>query len=85
MGREIAISLTDEQQTQLEALASACAQTPEQVLQRAVSNYLEADVDYLAAVAEGDADFEAGRSRDFEDVARDLKERLESRIRDRHG
>lgn len=85
MGRQIAITLTDEQQSQLDVLAAASVRSPEELIQRAVADYLAYDENYRAAVEEGDADFAAGRIHDFQDVARELKAQLETRTRDRHG
>lgn len=80
MGREIAITLTDEQQAQLEALARKSNQTAEQVATRAIGALLRQDTEDIAAIQEGIDAADAGDVRDLEEVMQEMRALLEARI-----
>lgn len=80
MGREIAITLTDEQQAQLEALARKRNQTAEQVATRAIGALLRQDAEDVAAIQEGIDAADAGDVRDLEEVMQEMRALLEARI-----
>ena len=71
----LSVPLDEEQKARLDAIAEARHETTAELATRALTEYLEFEAAFVAAVEEGRADARAGYVYDFADVASDLRRR----------
>ncbi len=77
----IPVPVEDAQKVRLDQIAEARHETAADVMAEAVAEYLEYDAWFVAEVEKGMASIERGDLRDFDDVARDLRARMDARVR----
>lgn len=75
MANRVVITLTDEQKTRLEQIADAREGTLATAVEEAVTSFLHRDREYREYVQEGLDDIAAGRTRPWEDVEAELREK----------
>jgi predicted transcriptional regulator len=61
----------------LDALATATGRTKARLFHEAIIAYVESEMQFIEAIERGRADAHAGRVRDFEDYAAELKSRVD--------
>ena len=76
MPTPLAILLTDEQLSRLELIAEAREATVASTVQEAVTAFLHKDAEYRAYVQVGLDDIAAGRTRPWEEVEAELREKF---------
>jgi predicted transcriptional regulator len=72
---QVVITLTDEQKARLEQIAEAREETLVSAVEEAVTAFLHRDEEYRKYVQEGLDDIAAGRTRPWEEVEAELREK----------
>ena len=75
MTHRVAIDLTDEQKARLEQIAEAKDETLVAAVEEAVTQFLDRDAEYRLYVQQGLDDIAAGRTRPWEEVEAELREK----------
>ncbi|MDZ4373243.1 MAG: hypothetical protein U1C74_17720 [Phenylobacterium sp.] len=75
MPHRVAITLTDEQKTRLEQIAETRDGTLATAVEEAVTQFLDKDAEYRRYVQEGLDDIAAGRTRPWEEVEAELRQK----------
>jgi predicted transcriptional regulator len=74
----MAVHLTPAQEQRLAHLAAQTEQTPDELAQQAVENFLTYQEAFLAAVKDGDDDFARGDVLEHEEVVAQIQELLKN-------
>lgn len=75
MTHRVVITLTDEQKARFEQIAEARQETMVAAVEEAVVEYLDYDAEFRRAVQQGLDDVAAGRTRPWEEVEAELREK----------
>lgn len=75
MAHRVSITLTDEQKARLDQIAEARSETVVAAVEEAVTAFIHRDEAYRQYVQEGLDDIAAGRTRPWEEVKAELREK----------